>query len=800
MISNKKFFPIIFLSLFWSISINAQLVSTNAELETAISNANAGSEIILKDGSYNNVFVNINKNGTNSSPIVVKAQNPGSVFLTGNSRVYMRGTYITVSGLIFQNPSNLIENGNTIEPVFELNQCDNCTVTNNKIDAYNGTDAQKTLKFKWVYIIDGQYNEISHNSFIGKYGVGSIINDNRSNSNEDYLKIHHNYFADRVPVDNDINGLNDQDAIRIGTSTTSLSDSYSEVYDNYFYNWSGEVEIISNKSGKNKYYNNTFRDYQGTLTLRHGNGCEVFNNYFFANNNSFTGGIRIIGEDHKVYNNYIEGINSFKPTGSSSNVTGGINVMNGVTNSALNQYYQVKNAQVVNNTFVNCDYAIRIGTSLGGTEEPVNLTVANNIMYNTSINAYQINTTPSGNFVSEGNLTNLSNSDMVDDDNFHRIKVGSAPIDASIGAYSFVTEDVLGGNRDATIDAGAEEFGANGSKLPYIADDVGVKIGFLSSPSPFLNTSTNELNFSISGGNLNFDVSANVNWTISENADWLSLNVIDGVNSQTVAATTTNNTTGSIRSAIITISEFGGTLNQTINVSQSDGTFSANDAVVLTGITVTGVGTQEGGINIPENTLDGDDSTRWSANSSNGSAYLTYNLQCKKTVTSVKIYFHKGDSRTSSFKIATSVDGTNFTDVTGILTSSGTTVGFEDFDFSPFQEVQFIRIFGYGNSEGSGWNSYEEVQIFGNDSCASLSLEDINLVDNQVQYYPNPTSNLLQITANKEIGTIEVFDIKGKRILSKKITSSQGTLNVTPLAKGIYFIKRNSISTKFIKE
>lgn len=564
MISNKKFFSIIFLFLFWSISINAQLVSTNAELDTAISNATAGSEIILKDGSYNNVFVNINKNGTNSSPIVVKAQNPGSVFLTGNSRVYMRGTYITVSGFIFQNPSNLIENGNTIEPVFELNQCDNCTVTNNKIDAYNGTDAQKTLKFKWVYIIDGQYIEISHNSFIGKYGVGSIINDNRSNSNEDYLKIHHNYFADRVPVDNDINGLNDQDAIRIGTSTTSLSDSYSEVYDNYFYNWSGEVEIISNKSGKNKYYNNTFRDYQGTLTLRHGNGCEVFNNYFFADNNSFTGGIRIIGEDHKVYNNYIEGINSFKPTGSSSNVTGGINVMNGVTNPALNQYYQVKNAQIVNNTFVNCDYAIRIGTSLGGTEEPVNLMVANNIMYNTSINAYQINTIPSGNFVSEGNLTNLSNSDMVDDGNFHRIKAVSAPIDASIGAYSFVTEDVLGGTRDAIVDAGAEEFGANGSKLPYIADDVGVKIGFLSSPS--------------------------------------------------------------------------------------------------------------------------------------------------------------------------------------------------------------------------------------------LSLEDINLVDNQVQYYPNPTSNLLQITANKEIGTIEVFDLKGKRIMSKKITSNQGTLNVTPLAKGIYFIKRNSMSTKFIKE
>ena len=177
---------------------------------------------------------------------------------------------------------------------------------------------------------------------MGKNGVGSIINDNHNNSTPDYSKIHHNYFADRVPVDNDVNGLNDQDAIRIGTSTTSLSDSFTEIYDNLFNNWAGEVEIISNKSGSNKYYNNTFRDYQGTLTLRHGNNAEVFGNYFFGNENTFSGGVRIIGEDHKVYNNYFEGLRYRKPNGSGSNTTGALNVMNGIENSALNQYYQVK--------------------------------------------------------------------------------------------------------------------------------------------------------------------------------------------------------------------------------------------------------------------------------------------------------------------------------------------------------------------------------------------------------------------------------------------------------------------------
>ncbi|TVZ56452.1 poly(beta-D-mannuronate) lyase [Lutibacter sp. Hel_I_33_5] len=491
------------------INVKSQtIVNNSSELQSAISSATAGSKILLADGTWNNIFININKNGTDSQPIIITAQNLGAAFMTGNSRVYMRGNYITVSGLVFQNPSNLVVSGSTIEPIFELNQCDNCQVINNKIDAYNGTDAQKTMKFKWVYIVDGQYNEIAHNSFIGKHGVGSIINDNRSLANADYLKIHHNYFADRTPVNNDINGLNDQDAIRIGTSTTSLSDSYSEVYNNFFYNWSGEVEIISNKSGKNKYYNNTFRDYQGTLTLRHGNGCEVFNNYFFANNNSFTGGVRIIGEDHKVYNNYIQGINSFKPSGSSSNVTGGINVMNGVTNSALNQYYQVKNVQVVNNTLVNCDYAIRVGTSLGGTEEPENLKVANNIMYNTSKNAYQIKTSPSGASIAEGNITQNGSWDLTNNTNnnktvssglikssldFYRIPSTSPAIDAGVGSYTFLTNDILGSSRTSSFDAGAEEFGGSGNNIPYIVADVGNKVGFLSVNNASLNVEKNSL-------------------------------------------------------------------------------------------------------------------------------------------------------------------------------------------------------------------------------------------------------------------------------------------------------------------
>ena len=478
---------------------HGQLVSTNSELNTAISSASAGTTIILADQIWTDVQISINKNGTSDNPIIIKAQTPGSVFFEGRSNISLGGSYIIFEGVIFQNASGLITSGDKLEPIIEFrdtsnNDCVNCHVRNIKIDSYNGSTSQETLKFKWI-IIYGEYNEVSYSSFIGKNGVGSIINDNHNNSTPDYSKIHHNYFADRVPVNNDVNGLNDQDAIRIGVSTTSLSDSFTEVYDNFFNNWSGEVEIISNKSGSNKYYNNTFRDYQGTLTLRHGNNTEVFGNYFFGDNNAFSGGVRVIGEDHKVYNNYFEGLRYRKPSGAASNTTGALNITNGKPGSALNEYYQVKNVKIINNTLVDCDLGIRIGTvqNSSTTLAPENIIIANNIMLDSSISALQETTTPTGTSTYEGNITQNGSWDLINGENsnqtvasgllvagteFYRLVSGSTAINTGIGSYPFLVTDITDGPRTYNFDAGAEEFNSGGANLPYSIEDVGTKLGF----------------------------------------------------------------------------------------------------------------------------------------------------------------------------------------------------------------------------------------------------------------------------------------------------------------------------------
>lgn len=498
------------LVLLLSMSATAQLVTTNAALATAITNAGPGTTITLADGVWTDTFVNIKKTATAANPIIIQAQTPGQVFFEGNSRVAMGGAYITFQGVVFRNPSNLVATTTTVEPVVKFrydssNTCSNCTLTNVKIDAYNGTAAQSatpTLIYKWV-LLYGQNNEISYCSFTGKNGIGSTINDNRDVTTANYTKIHHNYFGDRTYVGTYVDQYNDQDAIRIGNSSTSLTDSFTEVYENLFSNWFGEIEVISNKSCKNKYYNNTFSNYSGSLTLRHGNDCEVFGNFFLANSNQFSGGIRVLGENHKIYNNYIENVNASKSTaaggGTSSNL-GGINIIGGIATSVnglnLSGYYQVKNLTITNNTFVNGDFGLRIGGG-SNTLPPLGMVAANNIfvMPTSSSKAvdeiraadasspytYTSNMKQSGAWTLNGNASgNLSFSSglLSAGTDTYRLSATSPAIDAGSGSFSFLTKDIFDGLRPTLFDVGAEEFGAGGTRVPYKVSDVGVKIGF----------------------------------------------------------------------------------------------------------------------------------------------------------------------------------------------------------------------------------------------------------------------------------------------------------------------------------
>ena len=133
--------------------------------------------------------------------------------------------------------------------------------------------------------------------------MGQTIEASHSAGTPNYHRIDSNYFADRPPG----NG-NGWETIRIGLSGVAQSNSFSVVENNLFERVDGENEAISNKSSHNTFRYNTFRDMAATLTLRHGNDATVEGNFFLGENDTSSGGVRVIGERHKIINNYFANI------------------------------------------------------------------------------------------------------------------------------------------------------------------------------------------------------------------------------------------------------------------------------------------------------------------------------------------------------------------------------------------------------------------------------------------------------------------------------------------------------------
>ena len=122
--------------------------------------------------------------------------------------------------------------------------------------------------------------------------------------------------------------------------------------------------------------------------------------------------------------------------------------------------------------------------------------------------------------------------------------------------------------------------------------------------------------------------------------------------------------------------------------------------------------------NIPENTIDNDPSTRWSAA---GEQWIQYYLGGVKKVNGLSIATFRGHERKAIFDIQTTVDGVNWTTVyTG--GASGTSDQIEIYKCEPI-DAAYVRIVGYGNSDNH-WNSFTEVIIHTGDDYPQEQVEE----------------------------------------------------------------------------
>ena len=356
-------------------------VKNTTELNLAIKEAVAGSEIILENGIWKDAQIKFYGIGSEENPITLKAETPGKVFFEGASFLHLGGEHLIVDGLYFRNgysPKISILRYR----IGKDSTAFNSRITNTVIK--NFTKPSRLTNDHWIEFY-GKNNKIDHCYIEGKSNDGETIrvfqDGNKNVSN--HHQIVHNYFGPRPRK-----GGPRAETIRVGDSKTSMSSGFVNVSDNYFEACNGEVEIVSDKTNFNTYKNNIFYKCEGSLVLRHGSFSTVDSNIFIGGDDSdFYGGIRLVSSGHLITNNYFYKINGSK-------FRSPLAVMNGINMSPINRYKQVTDVVVAYNTWVDCKSPIQIGVgqnvaSAGvlpkyeiRSAPPIRSVIANNLIYN----------------------------------------------------------------------------------------------------------------------------------------------------------------------------------------------------------------------------------------------------------------------------------------------------------------------------------------------------------------------------------------------------------------------------------
>ena len=332
----------------------------------------AGDTIVWATGIFTDVELNIEGgDGTEDHPIVLRAEAPGSVIVDGESQFKIGAKWWVIQGFHFKGSPAGFNNYNTFQ--FRGNSgapSQNVRMTDCAFTNLNAEDETS----KWV-LLYGQYNSIDHCHFSGKNKKGALITVELGYLDADATAGHQivsNYFGDVS-----FQKGSDNETIRIGSSKDQNKCAGCVVRGNYFVRCDGENEVISSKSSHNVFENNTFRQCNGALVLRHGHHARVDGNFFFGDGAENSGGIRVVDSHHTITNNYLHGLTGLTWNAAFS-ILGGSQKSGGTTNG----YQAVDNISVMHNSIINCKRSFLLNKKKGS-RAPTG-TIANNLISSSS--------------------------------------------------------------------------------------------------------------------------------------------------------------------------------------------------------------------------------------------------------------------------------------------------------------------------------------------------------------------------------------------------------------------------------
>lgn len=346
--------------------------ATPDSLDEVVAAASAGDQIIVTGSGEISL-----KNYEFTSQLLIRAESVGGTTLTNATITNCNN--ITLQGFVF--------GPNDESTLLKIVNSTNIKVLQNTFDHDGVSESQSSI----VMTQASDTIEIAYNEFLDKN-----VSDNGSKVTGSFIKtqfddpmmtknlhIHHNHFKNITPylVDGTPTGDSDREAIAMGIADSQSVVTSNIIEYNLFENCDGENEIITVKTSGNTFRYNTFKNSMGSLSFRLGTDNKAYGNYFYGegsgdsvtDDNYQTGGVRVYGEGHSVYDNYMEGL-----TGTSWRRP--ILIDSGDTSSSVgNDSHQVSsNVLVSNNTIVDSTGG---GIHIGGdkySKMPFDITITNN--------------------------------------------------------------------------------------------------------------------------------------------------------------------------------------------------------------------------------------------------------------------------------------------------------------------------------------------------------------------------------------------------------------------------------------
>ncbi|WP_020209342.1 discoidin domain-containing protein [Gilvimarinus chinensis] len=347
------------------------------DVADVLAGASGGDEIIVTGSGEISI-----KNLSFNAPVLVRAASVGGTTLT--NATIDNSNNIILQGFVF--------GPNDESTYLKIVNSTNIQVLRNVFDHTDVMNSQTAI----VTTQASQYISIGYNEFRGKNQMftsegykltGSYIktqfDDPQMTKN---LHVFRNHFKDiypYVPDGTTPTGDSDREVMAMGIADSQDVVTNNVVEYNLFENCDGENEIITVKTSNNEFRYNTFKNSMGSLSFRLGSNNQAYGNYFYGegasanwdDDNYQTGGIRVYGEGHQIYDNYMEGLTGVSwrrpiliDSGDTSDSTGG------------DSHETSSNLSVYDNVIVDSvGGGIHIGSDNYG-NQPYDISVSNNLV------------------------------------------------------------------------------------------------------------------------------------------------------------------------------------------------------------------------------------------------------------------------------------------------------------------------------------------------------------------------------------------------------------------------------------